>query len=269
MKSDILLAIILAAPALAAPKYNLVARTRNRDQGRNSPPAGFISEGVNVVVGAGDNLGVKYSTNWAGAALERPPRNATFSVVSATFTVPEPATTKGDNGMHGVSAWVGIDGDTYKTTILQAGVDATVKNGRKSYHPWYEWYPDNAHDFDLEVGSGDVIAAQVHALSPSQGVAILENQSNGQSVTKTLNAPAPTATLEGKNAEWIVEDFETNGDMIGLVDFYPITFTGAQALAGSSSYGVSGATIMEMVKDGLLVTQVNKDGDSGLVVKHV
>ena len=270
MKSNALLAAVtLAASVLAAPKNNLAARALKRELGHNPLPTGPSLESPNVIVGAVDKPGTKFSTNWCGAALEQPPPNATYTAVSATFTVPEPSATKGNKAVHGISAWVGIDGDTYQKTILQTGVDSTIINGKRAYHAWYEWYPDFAHDFNLEVGAGDVIAAQVRALSPSQGVAILENQSNGQSVTKTLNAPSPTATLVGRNAEWILENFELGGKMVGLVDFGEVTFSGAEAEAGDLSYGVSGATIMEIIQDGQVITHVDAVDDSTLVIKYL
>lgn len=171
--------------------------------------------------------------------------------------------------MQAASAWVGIDGDTSDKAILQTGVDSTVENNKTTHHAWYEWYPDYAHDFNMEVNAGDTIVAMVRASSPSDGVAILENKSNGQSATQTLSAPKPTATLAGQNAEWIVEDFEMNGDMVALVDFGTVSFTGAEAEAGGSSYGVSNSTRMELVQDGKTHSNVEIHDDSSFDVHYI
>ena len=47
--------------------------------------------------------------------------------MTGTFTVPTPS------GSGAASAWVGIDGDTCETAILQTGVDFTVSGGEVSY----------------------------------------------------------------------------------------------------------------------------------------
>lgn len=269
MKIDTFLAAtLLAAPALAAPRGRVVDRARARYP-RLSHPIEASKDGANMVTGSGNSTNVVYSNNWTGVVRQQPPPDATYTGVTATFNVPQP-TGVGDNGaMQGASAWVGIDGDTSDKAILQTGVDFTVQNGQTTYHAWYEWYPDYAHDFSMDVKAGDTIVAKVQSSSPSEGVAILENKSNGQSATKTLNAPNPTATLGGQNAEWIVENFEQNGSMVGLVDFGTVTFTGADAAAGDSSYGVSDATIMELVQDGKLHSDVQTQGDSKFVVHYV
>lgn len=266
--NSFLAATLLAAPALAAPKSGLADRVRGRSLGRASRPAERLAEeGVNIATGS-DGANIEYSSNWAGAARKSPPSSGSYSAVSATFNVPEPTAVSEGSGQHGASAWVGIDGDTYQKAILQTGVDFTVQNGQKSYHAWYEWYPDYAHDFSLGVTAGDTVVAKVQSLSPSQGVAIIENQSNGQSATKTLSVPQPSATLEGKNAEWIVEDFSAGGTQVNLVDFGTVTFTGCAAEAGGSTYGVSNATIMEISQNGKVHADVKAESDSKLVVTY-
>ena len=48
--------------------------------------------------------------------------------MTGTFTVPAPS---GNSGA--ASVWVGIDGDTCGTTVLQTGIDFTVSGGAVSY----------------------------------------------------------------------------------------------------------------------------------------
>src|SRR3954469_1643844 len=185
--TTILTTAVLAGTSLAAPRSGLADRLRARGvlshQSNPSERNGVLlkegSEGANV----------EYSKNWAGVVREKPPASATYTAVSATFTVPEPTATDDSGDMQAVSAWVGIDGDTYTQAILQTGIDAYIQNGEKTYDAWYEWYPQNAENFDLDLTAGDVIVAKVESSSSSKGVAILENQSTGQSVTKSLNAP--------------------------------------------------------------------------------
>ena len=61
------------------------------------------------------------------------PQN-TFKSVTGTFVVPVPkAPSGGSGGFYSASAWVGIDGDTCDTAILQTGIDFTINNGEVSY----------------------------------------------------------------------------------------------------------------------------------------
>jgi hypothetical protein len=246
--NTILTTAVLAGTSLAAPRSGLAERLQARGVlSRQSNPSD--RNGVLLKEGS-DGNNVEYSKNWAGVVREKPPASATYTAVSATFTVPEPTATDDSGNMQAVSAWVGIDGDTYTQAILQTGVDAYIQDGKKTYDAWYEWYPQNAENFDLGLTAGDVIVAKVESSSPSEGVAILENESTGQSVTKTLNAPSTSATLGGQNAEWIVEDFNSGSTMVPLVDFGEIDFTGAQAKANGVDYGVDNAAILDIQQNG-------------------
>lgn len=78
----------------------------------------------------------EYSTNWSGAVII----SKDITSVSAVVTIPS-ASSAGGKGEQCASAWVGIDGDTCETAILQTGVDMCYENGEASFDAWYEWYP--------------------------------------------------------------------------------------------------------------------------------
>lgn len=63
---------------------------------------------------------VSYSTNWAGAVLT----GSGYKTVVGTITVPTPKVPSGGSSSttYSASAWVGIDGDSCQTAILQTGV---------------------------------------------------------------------------------------------------------------------------------------------------
>ncbi|GFF36781.1 aspergillopepsin-2 [Aspergillus udagawae] len=273
-QTSILAATLLAGGALSAPSSRSLERIRARSAARQSHPmdgaaASPVAADPNAAHRATDSK-VSYSKNWSGAVLEQPPASASYTAVSATITVPEATAVAGVSGTQASSAWVGIDGDTYANAILQTGVDFYVDaDGTHSYDAWYEWYPDNAHGFDLAVNRGDVVVVRVESTSPSEGVAIIENQTSGKSVSTTLKAPTPTATLAGQNAEWIVEDFQSGQTMIPLADFGRVAFTGAEAKAGGKSYGLSNATIIDMEQDGKIKTHTTIVSDSEVTVEYV
>ncbi|KAJ5201364.1 uncharacterized protein N7498_006027 [Penicillium cinerascens] len=258
---------MLAGGALAAPRPGLAERLEQRGvfQRQSQPPSKIDNSGeengVLLKEGSGDS-NVQYSNNWAGIVRDKPPASATYSAVSATFTVPNPTATDNSGDMQAASAWVGIDGDTYTKAILQTGIDSYIQNGETSFDAWYEWYPSSAENFDLDLSAGDVIVAMVKSTSPSEGIAIIENKSSGKSVTTTLSAPSSDATLGGQNAEWIVEDFNTGSSQVPLANFGMVTFSGAQAKTDDGDYGVNNAQILDIQQNGKVLADVIVESDT-------
>ncbi|GFF38188.1 aspergillopepsin-2 [Aspergillus udagawae] len=210
-----------------------------------------------------------YSTNWAGAVISNSTPSATFSYVSATITIPT-ATATGDMSYQAASAWVGIDGATYTTAILQTGVDFYILNGKAYADPWYEWYPNFAMYYDeLLVNPGDVIVAAVNVTASNRGVCVIENLTTGESATKSVSAPKSTATIKGLNAEWIVEDFQSNGAAVPFVGFDAVEFTGCVAEAAGVEFGVVNATVYDLVQDDTLLATARVMGDEEIVVTHI
>lgn len=156
--------LLLAGSALAAPG-TAMRRERNlkRAAGRKGNPMIRVDapEGMST-----DIANVEYSSNWAGAILI----GTGYTSVTGTFTVPQPSTAGSG------SAWVGIDGDTCDTAILQTGVDWTKSGSSYSYDAWYEWYPDYAYDFSgITIAAGNEIKVTVTATSKTGGTAVIEN----------------------------------------------------------------------------------------------
>ncbi|KAF8444749.1 acidic protease 1 [Boletus edulis BED1] len=250
-KFALLTNILLASAALAAPSSRLEARLARRRQNRQSQPVNHV-DGPD---GAVSN--VEYSSNWAGVLWAE--GDGTFTTVTGTFTVPTPSGSAGS----AASAWVGIDGDTCQNAILQTGIDFTVDGG---YDAWYEWYPDYAYDFTgISISAGDVIKTTVTATSTTSGTAVIENLTNGQTVTQHLTS---SYALCGQNAEWIVEDFEENGALVPFADFGTVTFSGASASGPGGTYTPSGATEIDIEQNGKVLTSVSTSGSSA-TVKYV
>lgn len=61
-----------------------------------------------------------------------------FTSVTGTFTVPT-LSASGASGSS-LSVWVGLDGYTCDTAILQTGIDLTVNNGSVSYDGTDEYF---------------------------------------------------------------------------------------------------------------------------------
>jgi len=263
--SALLSALIYTSTVVAAPRGSTleqrIARRALARQGKPRLPAESELE-------AGKNATeVSYSSNWSGAVITSPPSGQTFDGVSAEFVVPTPSVPSGSSssGTYAASAWVGIDGDTYQTAILQTGIDFVVTNGKVSYDAWYEWYPDYAYDFSLTVSAGDTIAISVASTSTKAGTAVIENVTTGKSVSKSLTS---SYALGGQNAEWIVEDFEENGSLIKFADFGTVEFTDCVAKTSSSSEGPSSATVIDIEQSSKVLTTVTI-GSSTVTVVYV
>ncbi|CAG8155761.1 unnamed protein product [Penicillium olsonii] len=239
---------LLATAAIAAPLTE--QRQARRGLSRKSNPP--MKPGTTEAIKLNGTSHEEYSSNWAGAVLI----GTGYTAVTAEFTVPTPKLPTGVSSrqQYCASAWVGIDGDTCSTAILQTGIDFCVQGSSVTYDAWYEWYPDYAYDFSgIPISAGDVIKITVDATSKTAGTAVVENVTQGKTVTHTFSGGVDGDLCE-YNAEWIVEDFESNGSLVPFVDFDSVTFTSASATKGGQSVGPSGATLMDIKQSSSVLT---------------
>ncbi|GAM34687.1 aspergillopepsin [Talaromyces pinophilus] len=254
-------ALLLAGSAVASPLSQRVARRSNR-HGISRPNARLT--GTRLAQKNDDQ-----STNWSGAVLV----DSGFTKVSGSVVAPTPSIPSGgdDSTQYCASAWVGIDGDTCQSALLQTGFDFCIQGGSVTYDAWYEWIPDNAYDFSgIDISAGDTIEMSVEATSTTSGVATITNQSNGQSVTHTFTSSEVQSSLCQTNAEWIVEDFTIiSGGSESLAPFPAfdtVTFTDASATSGSGSVDTSGADIIDLIdQSGNVVTTASASGNQVVV----
>lgn len=266
--TSVLASGLLATAAIAAPlteqrqarHARRLARTANRS---SHPP---YKPGTSEVIKLSNTTQVEYSSNWAGAVLI----GTGYTAVTGEFVVPTPSVPSGGSSskQYCASAWVGIDGDTCSSAILQTGVDFCIQGSSVSFDAWYEWYPDYAYDFSgISISAGDTIRVTVDATSKAAGTATVENVTKGKTVTHTFTGGVDGNLCE-YNAEWIVEDFESNGSLVPFANFGTVTFTGAQATDGGSTVGPSGATLIDIQQSGKVLTSVSTSSSS-VTVKYV
>ncbi|KAG9231550.1 protease acp1 [Amylocarpus encephaloides] len=250
---------VIAAPGTAMRKARAAGR---RNPGKQSKPMVPSSGEVQAKLSEISNIShVEYSTNWAGAVLI----GTGYTSVTGTFTIPTPSTTGSG------SAWVGIDGDTCGTAILQTGVDWTrSSSGRITYDAWYEWYPDYAYDFrnGITLAAGNVITVTVTASSKTGGTAVIKNTSTGTSVTHKFSNEASLGSLCEYNAEWIVEDFQSGSSLVPFANFGTVTFTGASATKSGTKVGVTGASILDIEQTNVL-TNCALVGSTGVTCSYI
>ncbi|CAG8231210.1 unnamed protein product [Penicillium olsonii] len=244
-----LLSTLVVAAPLTAQRQALHASRTNRALGHGSRP---LRPGTADVLYINGTSQEEYSANWAGAVLI----GKGYTSVTGETIVPIPKPPHGADSTTGycASAWVGIDGDTCSTAILQTGIDMCVQGGVVSYDAWYEWFPDYSHNFiGIIISAGDSIRMTVEATSTSSGSAIIENLSTGMSVTHQFPS-AIGASLCETNAEWIVEDFSISTGLVPFADFGTVVFTNTVASAGDDQFGPSEAVIIDIAQDRLLTT---------------
>ncbi|KOS23211.1 Aspergillopepsin-2 [Escovopsis weberi] len=232
--------VLAAAAGLAAASPANLARRQGRRSTRSTPANREVTH-------------PEYSTNWAGAVLE----GRGWTSVSGTIVVPR--ATGGVNAA--ASAWVGIDGDSCQSAILQTGVDFY---GDGSYDAWYEWFPDYAYNFpSFPIRQGDEIKMVVNATSRTSGVAILQNLSTGASVSHSFSGRAVQGSLCQTDAEWIVEDFESGGSLVQFANFGSVTFTGASATGSSGTVTPAGSDILDIrTSAGQVLTDCSASGST-------
>ncbi|KAK1688947.1 peptidase A4 family protein [Colletotrichum godetiae] len=228
--------IVAAAPGtqLVQRNYSPLTPRSSRSRYNSSPIKRLSTEAVETLEKTSGVKNVDYSSNWAGAVKI----GTGYNHVTGTITVPE---VSGSSGA-AASAWVGIDGDTCQTAILQTGISFYADG---TFDAWYEWIPDYAYSFSgFSVSVGDSIKMTVDASSKTKGVATLQNLTTGKTVTHTFTSTP--STLCETNAEWIVEAFEENGSQVTLADFGTVVFTGAAASGSSGSTTPAGADIIDI-----------------------
>ncbi|KAM0814020.1 putative Aspergillopepsin-2 [Seiridium cardinale] len=248
--------VVAAAPGTAKRRERAARILAERANGRRSGPMiPDIMDTDDLAVVNGTSH-ASYSTNWAGAVLI----GTGYKTVTGTFTVPTPKVPTGGSSAktYSASAWVGIDGDTCSSAILQTGIDFNIQGSKVSYDAWYEWYPQVSHDFTgMSISAGDKITVTVTAASKKTGTAVIKNDTTGKSVTHSFTSG--TASLCEENAEWIVEDFEEGSSLVPFADFGTVTFSEATVNSGT---GVSGATIIDLRQSGKVLTSCSASGES-------
>ncbi|KAE8351957.1 putative aspergillopepsin [Aspergillus coremiiformis] len=266
----ILSSTVLASAALAAPlseqrRARNTARLQARAAQRHSNFP--LTEGTNQLLAVDENPQRQFSTNWAGAVLI----GSGYTSVAGTFTVPQPAYPAGapQHGEYCASAWVGIDGDTCRSAILQTGIDFCVDSNGPNFSAWYEWFPDFSYDFsNIEFSVGDNVRVSINAFDTSSGNATVENLTTGKTVSHTFPNQGYDAQLCETNAEWIVEDFSRGFVLVPFVDFDTVTFTDISAIDNGVKVGAAGSTIFDIRQNNVTFTSSTVTNDE-ITVKYI
>lgn len=149
---------------------------------------------------------------------------------------------------------------------MQAGVDACIEDGKYSFRTWYKWFPKGSVTFDdLEVKAGDEIEVWLVANSDNtSGTATVHNLSSKKSVTNKFSGEK---ALCKRNAQWIVEDFLSNGP-VPFSDFGTVHFTDAHAIKDGKKVTTEGTYLMDIKQRNKRLTKSANSG-TNVTIKYV
>ncbi|EED15907.1 aspergillopepsin-2 precursor, putative [Talaromyces stipitatus ATCC 10500] len=258
--SSVALAAPLSEENLARRESNRVARrARSHKQTHTNQRIDTIDAIKDLEVASAASSAEVYSSNWAGAVLI----GSGYTSVTGSFVVPSVSVPSGGDStqQYCAAAWVGIDGDTCGTAILQTGVNICIQNGQITNTAWYEWFPAAQEYWDsgITINTGDTVTATVTADGLTGGTATVTNESNGQSVSYTFS---------GTNAEWIMEDLSGGGGLLNFADFgSDFTISGATAISNGNTVDTTGATIMDISQNNQILTSTTASG-SNVVISY-
>ena len=121
------------------------------------------------------------------------------------------------------STWIGIEQPELDKTLIQAGTEQDVINGRESYSAWYEMLPSFAVNLpDINVSPGDVMVSSISLINSdtNQWNIQISDASTGQGFNRDFNYNSSRSS-----GEWIMERPEVSDRLSTLADFGSITFT--------------------------------------------
>lgn len=215
------------------------------------------------------------SMNWAGYIL--PDTNGSFTLASGDWTVPTLNCAETPNG--GASTWVGIGGATLPDgqtsgTLLQTGITDQCTDGEQNDFGWWEEYPSQpniAQQFvSFTVSPGNNISASVTFNTTTDAWQTeLNNAATGYSAisvvgddyavyeTSSLASSPITPGIQGTStgltysggstAEWIIEDYESDNNMVPFANFSSETFSNLNT--SLSGWALSLADGIALVQD--------------------
>lgn len=169
-----------------------------------------------------------YDQNRAGAVLKAP-SNDSFTSVSGTFTVPSLT------GNPKLAIWVAIGESTLQNAPVRGGILYD-----KSFTSFAGWYPSNNTDTTSQapVKGGDNVTVTVSLTGGNAATVILENKTQNKKATSQLTAPTTVdpVALQAGTADWFVQAFQSNGELVNVPSFGTISFT---AVSGTLKSGKS------------------------------
>ncbi|KAK3294926.1 concanavalin A-like lectin/glucanase domain-containing protein [Chaetomium fimeti] len=182
------------------------------------------------------------SANWCGSVNTTPSTNQ-IQTIHGTFQHPTCSQRAGVTTYPQAAAnWVGIDGDSWTSALLQSGTVCKIDNstGIVKNEAWWQWVPSAAYTIaSMPVSPDDWFEITIETTSATAGKITLTNLSQGHTFTMQVkDGPA----LARVNADWVVERPYYGSTLAGFASFTDVWFDEAWATrAGTGTLGILGA----------------------------
>jgi hypothetical protein len=159
------------------------------------------------------------SQNWAGYTIAsgNPARVPRITSIAASWQVPQVSDPPSNADS---STWIGIGG-VKNETLIQAGTDQLVQNGKPRYYAWIEMLPALPQQVpDIDLLPGDTVSVSITYLTGQTWQIAISDKEAHQSITKKVTYASCFCS-----AEWIEEAPSINGQQSVLANFASVTFT--------------------------------------------
>lgn len=179
------------------------------------------------------------SPNWAGYAVQTSfdtPESDAVDAVEASWNVPAVDCSL-SSGDYASAFWVGIDGISSES-VEQIGTESDCIGGVPQYYAWYEVFPEDSVNLDIEISPGDEVTARVEHMSGNTFRYTLRDLTTNRSVSVTHQS---RITADRSSAEWIAEaPTDGRNRLLPLADFSPVEFRNASATVNGRTGPISG-----------------------------
>ncbi|KAJ4303896.1 hypothetical protein N0V88_001496 [Collariella sp. IMI 366227] len=194
------------------------------------------------------------SANWCGAVNTTPSSNP-IKTIHGVFQHPTCSQRAGITTYPQAAAnWVGIDGDSWTSALLQAGTVCKIDNstGVVRNEAWWQWVPSASYTISsMPVSADDWFEVTIETTSSTQATITLTNLSTLTTYTITITSGPHLARL---NADWVVERPYYGSTLAPFASFTDVWFDEAWASrTGAADMGMTGAKQYQIV--GLCASQ--------------
>ncbi|KAK4100576.1 concanavalin A-like lectin/glucanase [Parathielavia hyrcaniae] len=179
------------------------------------------------------------SANWCGS-VNTTPSNDQITVIHGSFTHPGCTKRTGQSYPQAAASWVGIDGDSWTSALLQAGTVCIVRLIYAHSSPWWQWVPSGAYTISsMPVAVDDWFEITINTTSTTAATVCVTNLSQATSYTISITNGA---TLARVNADWVIERPYYGASLAGFPTFTDVWFYEAWTTrTGGTGLGILGA----------------------------
>ncbi len=186
------------------------------------------------------------SVNWSGYIV----RARDVTRISAEWQTPQVSEPVNSDS----STWVGIGGVAPSPSLIQAGTDQQVVNGKPYYYAWIETLPSAPKPISqINLLPGDEMSVSIVNIGVNTWQITVNDKTSGQLFTETLNYASCLCS-----AEWIEEAPSVNVNHPIMANYHSVTFTNAAYMREGKSLALGDAAeqaVKLVSQDGQTISQ--------------